>query len=787
MTSLNKKLFRDLWSMKGQALAIGLVMASGASTFVMAISTRDSLEFTRVSYYAEKRFPDVFASLKRAPESLKGRLRAIPGVQQVETRVIAPANLEVEDYPDPVTGRLVSIPDFGEPLLNGLHLMRGRLPDSVRDDEVVVHDSFARAHEFEPGDRIVAVINGRRKRLRIVGIALSPEHVFPIQPGSFIPDDQSYGVMWMARTPIEAAYDMEGAFNDVSLSLAAGVQLEEVIDRVDELLDRYGGLGAYGRADQPSHRFLNEEMKQLNQMATLYPVIFLGVAAFLLNVVVSRLIRTQREQVATLKAFGYSNAAVGWHFMKLVLMMVALGVGAGVWLGEWFGQGMSAMYMDFYRFPYLRYELEPHVAITAAAVTAGAAIAGTFYSVREAARQPPAEAMRPEPPAHYRETLFERIGFKRWLSQPARMIARNIERQPVKSSLAAVGIALACAILMMGFMFNDLIENMILVQYGFSQRDDMTVTFVEPTSMRVMNELQSLPGVKYLEPLRAVPARLTSQHRGYRVGIQGLRPGNDLYRLLDQQLATIDVPPEGVLLTDWLGSYLDVRVGDTLRVETLEGARPVREVVVAGLVSQFVGVSAYMHIDALNRMMREGRAISGVFVAADSRYEESIYDSLKRMPRVAGVTVRTKALANLEETMAQQMLVFGFFITLLASTIAFGVVYNTARISLSERSRELASLRVLGLTRGEISFILLGELGVLTLAAIPLGFVFGRALCGYVTASLQNELFRFPVVLEPSTYSFAATVVMISACVSALIVRRRLDHLDLVAVLKTKE
>ena len=221
-------------------------------------------------------------------------------------------------------------------------------------------------------------------------------------------------------------------------------------------------------------------------------------------------------------------------------------------------------------------------------------------------------------------------------------------------------------------MFNDLIENMILVQYGFSQRDDMTVTFVEPTSMRVMNELQSLPGVKYLEPLRAVPARLTSQHRGYRVGIQGLRPGNDLYRLLDQQFATIDVPPEGVLLTDWLGSYLDVRVGDTLRVETLEGARPVREVVVAGLVSQFVGVSAYMHIDALNRMMREGRAISGVFVAADSRYEESIYDSLKRMPRVAGVTVRTKALANLEETMAQQMLVFGFFITLLASTIAFG-------------------------------------------------------------------------------------------------------------------
>ena len=787
MTALHRKLFRDLWAMKGQALAIAMVIASGAATFVMSLSTRDSLRLTQAVYYGDYHFAEVFASLKRAPESLRARLQAIPGVQQVQTRVVAPAKVEVEDYPDPVTGLLVSVPDFGPPLLNGLYLMRGRLVDSRRDDEVVVHDSFAKAHGFQPGGRIAVVINGHRKRLRIVGVALSPEYIFPIRAGDFIPDFESFGVMWMARTPLEAAYDMEGAFNDVALTLTAAGRLEEVIERTDELLRRYGGIGTYGRQDQVSHHYLSEELRQLEQMATIYPVIFLSVAAFLLNVVVGRLIRTEREQVATLKAFGYSNFDVAFHYVKFVLLIVAVGVLVGIVGGERFGRGLSAMYMDFYRFPFLLYVLQPQVAVIAGLVSAGAALAGTLYSVRAAARQPPAEAMRPEPPARYRETVIERLGLKRWLSQPTRMIARNIERQPLKSLFTAIGIALAYAILMVGFFFGDIVEHMIYVEFGLSQRDDMTVTFVEPTSGRVLHELQSLPGVEYGEPFRTVAVRLRSGHRSYRTMIQGVRPGGDLYRLLDVDLNPIDIPRDGLVMTNFLGGILNVGPGDPVTVEVLEGGRPVRQVRVAGFGNQYVGLSACMHIDALNRMMREGHAVSGAFLSADSRYANEIYASLKEMPRVAGVTVRKKAVKNLEETMAEQLLTFAFFITLLAGTIAFGVVYNSARISLSERSRELASLRVLGMTRGEISYILLGELAVLTLAAVPLGFLIGRLLCGYIVTSLENDLFRLPFVVEASTYSFAAAVVLASACISALVVRRKLDHLDLVAVLKTKE
>ena len=367
------------------------------------------------------------------------------------------------------------------------------------------------------------------------------------------------------------------------------------------------------------------------------------------------------------------------------------------------------------------------------------------------------------------------------------MIARHIERRPIKSLLTVVGIALACAIMVLGSFFNDAIEHMIHVQFSLAQREDVAVTFVEPTSRRALYEFQSLPGVRRGEVFRTVPVRLRHGHRTYRTSIQGFEPGGDLQRLLDDDLRPIELPPAGIVLTDFLGEILDAAPGDVLTVEVLEGGRPVREVPVAGLVSGYIGVSGYMQISALNRMMREGAAISGCFLAMDADHHESTYQAIKGMPRVAATVVREKSVDNFYETMGEHVLTFAFFNTLLAGAIAFGVVYNSARIALSERGRELASLRVLGFTRGEISYILFGELGALTLAAIPLGFVLGYAFAAHMIYSLQTDLFRIPLVVEPSTFGFAALVVVISALISSLIVRHKLDHLDLVAVLKTKE
>ena len=787
MRALDRKLFRDLWTMKGQAVAIAFVMAGGVATFVMSLSTLDSLKLTQATFYRDFRFADVFGNLKRAPESLRESIEQIPGVEQTETRVLARFNVDLPNYSDPVTGLIVSVPDRGRERLNQTFLKSGRPVDPTRDDEVLVAESFATAHKLKPGDGLYGIINGRRKRLRIVGVALSPEFVYPLQPGNIIPDFKSYGVFWMARTPLAAAYGMDGAFNDVTLKLARGQRPEEVIDRLDDLLRRYGGLGAVSRKDQTSHRYLSEEFRQLESMATMFPVIFLSVAAFLLNVVVSRLIATQREQVAILKAFGYTNFDVTFHYIKLVILVTLLGVALGIAIGMWMGIGMSNMYMTFYRFPYMLYHLRPQVALTAGLISAGAAVAGTIYSVVRAAGVPPAEAMQPAPPARYRVSIVERLGLRRILAQPTRMIVRNIERRPVRSLLTVVGIAMSCGILLMAGFYRGSVDFMVDVQFRISQRDDITITFNEPVSRRVLYSLVSLEGVEYAEPFRYVPARLRFGHRSYRASIQGRPPGGTLNRLLDDKLRVFEPAPGALVMTDHLARILGVRPGDMLTVEVLEGRRPVLQVPVTGVVKEYIGVNAYMQLPALNRLMKEGPLVSGAYLSVDPRHQAAIYAELKQMPRVAGAAVREQALRSFYETMANQMLLFAFFNTLLAGSISFGVVYNSARIALSERSRELASLRVLGFTRGEISYILLGELAVLTLAALPLGFLFGNALCRFLVANTQTELFRVPFVIDDGAYAWAASVILISALVSSVIVKRRLDRLDLVAVLKTKE
>jgi putative ABC transport system permease protein len=787
MRALNRKLWRDLLEMRGMVLAIALVQAGGVATFVMSLSTYDTLLVARDDYYREQRFAEVFALLKRAPDTLVGRLQAIPGVERVQTRVVAAARLTVPGFNDPVVATLVSVPEGRSPPLNSLYLRRGRLVTAGRDDEVLVNDTFADEHGLQPGDHLTATINGRRKQLTIVGIAMSPEYMYAISPGAVFPDFKRYGIMWMGRAALAAAYNMEGAFNDVSFKLVDGAIADDVIQRIDRVLTRYGGLGAYARRDQTSHRFLSEELKGLETMAAVFPVIFLGVAAFLLNVVITRLVYTQRNQIAILKAFGYSNLAVGRHYAALALVIVLIGLAGGIAVGAWMGRGLSALYMEFYRFPFTEYHLHADVIVLAALVSIAAGMTGAVLAVHRAVQLPPAEAMRPETPAVYRETLIERLGLQRWFSQPTRMIARHIERRPLKSLLSIGGIAAACGIVMVANFQQDAVTYMIDVQYAMSQSQDLTVTLTEPTSHHALYSLIGLQGVRHAEGIRAVPARLRFEHRSYRGSIQGLEPDGVLRRVLDADLERVELPGQGVVLTDFLAELLDIEPGELLTVEVLEGNRPVLEVPVVGLTSEYLGVSAYMQRATVNRLLKEGDAVNGIYLDIDERYSERIYRDLDDMPRVAGTVVRETAIRSFHKTMEETILFFSFVTALLGGAIAFGVVYNSARIALSERDRELASLRVLGFTRGEVAYILLGELAVATLLALPLGYLFGRELCRYLSSSFRSDLYRVPLVLEADTFAFAASVVLASAIISAVLLWRKLNQLDLIGVLKTRE
>ena len=788
MEAINRKLVRDLWHIKGQVLAISLVIGAAVAVYVMYLGAFESLRLTQSTYYDRYRFADVFASLKRAPLYLETRINQIPGVAQAELRVGATVTLDIEGMSEPAVGRLVSIPARRQPILNDVFIRRGRYVDPNRSNEVLVSEGFALAHGFEPGDTLRAVINGRHRELEIVGLALSPEFIYTIRPGDIMPDDERYGIIWMERAALAAAFDMEGAFNDVALRLMAGANQEDVIMRLDLMLERYGGLGATPRSLQLSHWYLNNELNQLQGFATIIPIIFMAVAAFLLNVVLNRIIAVQREQIAALKALGYSNFEVGLHYYKWSLVVALTGVAMGLASGAWMASSLVTLYNEFFRFPVLEFEISPDIIAVAMVASLGAALLGARGAVGQAVKLPPAEAMRPQAPARYRVSLVERTGIGRWVSPSTRMIFRNLSRRPLRAALSTVGIAFGAAMMIVGMFFLDAMQVAMDVQFNVAERQDLTVTFVEPASPGALYELAGLDGVTHLEPLRSVPVRLVHGHRSRQTAITGLASGVRLHRVINSDLESVDLPPEGIVLSSKLAEIVGVEVGDMLTLEVLEGARPVREVVVAELVDEFLGTAAYMDLDALHRMMREGKVLSGAFLQVDESKMDELYRRFKRTPTVVGVALKDAAIRSFRDTVQANMGIIIFFNQIFSSIIAFGVIYNAARISLSERSWELASLRVMGFTKGEISYILLGEFGLLTAIAIPLGLGIGYGLAALTVYSVgDTELYRIPLYVAPATYGMAVLGVVAAALVSSVVVAHRLGRLNLVGVLKTRE
>lgn len=785
---LDKKLFRELWRLRGQALAIAAVIGAGVAVLVMMYGMLASLDATRAAYYERYRFADVWAPVKRAPERLTADLARIPGVAAVETRIMVDVTLDVPGMAEPATGRMISLPAQGRPAINDLVLRDGRWPDADEPREVLASDAFMAAHGFKPGDEVAAVINGRKRTLTVTGVVLSPEFVYAIAPGELMPDDRRFGVLWMHRDALAAAYDLDGAFNEALLRLMRDADADEAIDRVDALLDRYGGVGAFGRDDQISDAFLDSEIEQLRNFGAVLPPIFLVVAAFLLNVVISRMIDTEREQIGLLKAFGYSNWAVGGHYLKFVGILTAIGIVGGILGGAWMGRGLAEMYTEYFKFPFLYYRADPAVFAAGVAISAGAALAGTFSAVRRAAGLPPAVAMRPAPPTRYARALIERLVPRTWSDQPTRMILRHIGRWPLRSGLTVAGIATAVGLLVGSSFALDSMDHLIDVNFYQAERQTMTVIFEEPRHMDAARAVAQLPGVMAAEPFRAVAVRLRNGHLEERVSLTGLLRAPEIARVLNTDLEPVPLPEGGVLLSAYLAELLDVAAGDRLTVDVMEGRRPVVEVPVARVIESYIGLNAYMQIGALNDLMREGRVVSGTYVMHDSAVQDALYREIKDTPAVAGVTLQREAVQTFRETVDESFSVTVIFNAVFAGLIAIGVVYNAARISLAERARELASLRVLGFTRGEVAYILLGELALLTVAALLPGCLIGYGLARLIgELGLQTELFQIPVIVNPSTYGLAIAIVVAAAAASSLLVGRRVANLDLISVLKTRD
>jgi putative ABC transport system permease protein len=787
VSPLDHKFLRDLWRMKGQAFAIGMVIAVGVGMLVMMTGLVTSLNQTRTAYYERYRLAEVFAPVTRAPDRLARRLEAIEGVRSVEPRVTGGALIDLSDVDLPTQAQAVSLPDLRSPRLNDVFLTEGRMIDSDHKDEILLLQAFANAHGLRPGDRIKATMNGARRSFRIVGLAQAPEFLYTTSPGEMIPDDARFGVIWMSRSALAAAYDMQGAFNEALLSLSRGANEAAVLDAVDRVLDAYGGTGAYPLADQISNRFVSEEIGGLEAAAIGVPPIFLIVAAFLLYIVINRMVQSEREEIGLMKAFGYTNAEVGAHYFKLVMAIAVGGALVGCLMGIAGGRALIQVYVAYFKFPFLVFQLDPASFVTGVSVSILSASVGGLMVLRSVFALTPATAMRAPAPADYSRTGRVGRALNAWLDQPSRMVLRRITRQPGRMAGAMIGIACGMALSVSMITIYAGFDRTIDLTFNVIDRSDVTVSFNHAVSEATIFNLKRMQGVTLVEPVRHIPAVLRNGRDAHRGGVTGLVAGAQLNRALDSDLIEIPLRGGGIVLSTALADILNVRPGDMLTIEVRTGRQPILQVPVTAVAESLLGAPAFMDLGALNRALREPNRVSGAYLAIDQTRSSEIYAALKNMPAVAGVSLKSQAEIAFQTVMDTGAGAIRYVMGTIAFVITFGIVYTAARIAYAERSRDLASLRVIGFTNGEAAFVLLGELAIVTLVAVPLGGIMGYYLSFGIAKGFSSELYQIPAVFDPASYGFAAMVVIGAAVASGWVVKRDMDTTNLVSALKAGE
>lgn len=781
---LRRKALRDLRRLWLQVAAIAFVLAAGVATLILGSGAYSALHDTRERFYADYRFADVFADLTRAPRALMGEIAAIEGVLQAEDRIVKLGQLDLPGMIEPAAVMLVSLPAVEGQGLNRLYLRAGRMPDPQAQDEVAISEGLAGARGLGPGDVLPVLMNGRRHDLRITGVALSPEFIYALGPGEMMPDPSRFGIAWAPRAGLETAFDLEGAFSNVVLRLAPGTGTDAVIAALDRLIAPYGGIGATGRDEQTSHAFLDAELKQLSAMVKVLPPVFLAVAALLVNMTLSRLITLEREQIGLLKAIGYSSQAVARHYIEFVVLIALCGIAVGFLSGAWLGMGLARMYARFFTFPFLVFTRDPGIYGLAGLIAVAAAVVGALHAVRGVLRLPPAVAMSAPAPAIYRRGSG---WLDRRLRQTGVMVARHLLRWPVRTLSSVIGVAMAVAILVASLWSFGSIRSMIDITFFRTERQDAQIVFTAPAPQRAVLAARRMPGVMMAEPFRAVAVRLRHRALSKRVVLVGRPAKAELSRVLDPALRPMAMPEAGLILSETLAEALQVRPGDRVTIEVLEGRRTKAEMPVSGVSVGYVGLGAATDIATVNRLMGEGALVSGVNLELDEAGDAAFYAAARALPQVSIVTVTTLTLARFRQTLAENITVMISVYAVLATIVAVGVVYNFARIALSEQGRELASLRVLGFTRSEVASILFGELFAVVLLAQPLGWLIGYGIARAMVAAFSSDLYRVPFVMEREVFAIASLVVIAAVLASAVAIKARINRLDMVEVLKTRE
>lgn len=790
MSVLTRKIVRTIRGNLGQTLAVSAVIMCGVACLIAFTTAHRNLVLTKGAYYAENSFADFEIMLERAPNTVLFKLEEIPGVRRVRGRVVEEAKLDLGNGRQARTGRLVSMPRRAGPVINNVVVTEGRYFEQSSDNEVIVSSDFAEKNELRLGETLDVTVNGRRHTLRIVGFGKSPEYIYIIRSiQDMIPSPERFGILWVTEEFAESAVAMQEACNNIVGIVDDPEQLDAVLESAETILDAYGVFGTIKAEDQVSNQFVSNEIKGLESTMRVIPPIFLGIASLVIAILMNRMVRNERTQIGLMKAYGHSNASVALHYLQYAAILGLIGSAAGGLLGQWSARQMMGIYGQFYQFPELYNRFYPDVLMRGTVIAVFFALAGAGLAARQAARIHPAESMRPEAPKTARRSGLERFpALWRRLSFTSKMIARNIARHPFRAGLNAFGVMVSCGLLIIGLFMLDAVEYLIRFQFEISQRQDARVTLITERGEAAYREVARYDHVRAAEPQLQYPFEMRNGWHKKDVLVIGLPEGGRLQRLLDADEQEVAIPKRGLVLSEHVAAKLGVEVGDSIQIEPLLGKIDIeKEIVVAKIVKQYFGSSAYMNLEALSDVLGESLALNAVLVKVDPGTEAELVEHVRDVPGVATVEIRKDAHENLKKTLGRQMAISAFTTILFAGIISFSVIYNVTTVSLAERQRELASLRILGFSRQEVGRILFHENFITGAIGLALGVPFGAAACRIIIKAFDTDLFRLPYYIENSTILVALGLSTSFIVFANLAVRRKLAHMDLIEVLKSRE
>lgn len=792
MRTLNRKLIRSIRGSCLLLLAISSIMAVGIACYVGLASGYKNLLTAKRDYYAQCRMADFTIELNKLPVPELRALEPVPGVAELRPRIKSYATVDLEEMPESVNGLVLSLPDEPAPIINNILIRRGEYFTDDRGNEVIVNESFAQQHNLAPGDAIHLTFNGQRRRLVVVGTAISSEFVYLVDRGSFNPDPEHFGAFYLKQSYLEEVLDFGGACNELlgMLAPASRDSVEPILDELESRLDTYGVITTTPLADQPSNRFVTDDIYGLGIFATLLPSLFLGTAAIVLNVLMMRLVERERTTIGTLKGLGYDDWQLFWYYMRLGIVVAVFGGLLGCFGGYQLAQFLTRNFDRFFEFPKLLNQVNIDVYLTGVLIGLVCAVAGTLRGAYSVLRLDAAEAMRPKSPSIGQYIVLERFqSLWRSLSSATRMVLRGIFRNWVRSLTGLFATAMGTGLLVCAFIVDESMMHLVNFQYRLVQRSDVDLRFEDARSGRAFDEARRLPGVDYAEPVLELACTFTNGAYRKRGSIVGLVADARLTVPHDERGRPVKIPEAGLVMTEKLAEVLHVSPGDVITVKTIKGSQRPHRVRVVKTVKSYLGLPVYANLDFLRRLVDEEVAISGAQLETDVRPESmlTLHRELKRLPVLESVIARSDRIENIINTLIATLQLETRVLIVFAAVAYFASVVNSSLISLAEREREIATLSALGYTQWQIGNLFLREIAFVNTTGMLFGLPIGYLLAWFVIELHDTELYRVPLACPASVWILACLLSLLFSLVAHAVVQRTINRTEWLELVKVKE